>query len=67
MQERGGTQAISALKFSHANAVSLTQAEKRITGLNVINNPVDRSAAGQWSLGTHGRDINNHAGNQLRR
>ena len=67
MQERGGTQAIGALKFSDCDPVGQTQTVERITGLNVINHPTGRRAAGQWSLGAHGRDVNNHAGNQLRR
>ena len=67
MQEGGGAQAIGALEFSDANPIGLTQAVECVTGLNVINHPTGRRAAGQWSLGAHGGNVNNHCRNQLRR
>ena len=64
MQEGGRTQAIGPLEIGNRDPVGLAQAEERVAGLNVINDPTVRRATGQRSLGAHGRDIKDHAGNQ---
>ena len=67
MQEGGGAHAIGSLEVGDSNPIGQAQAVERITRLNVINDPTERRTAGQWSLGAHGRNVNNHTGNQFRR
>ena len=67
MQERGGAQTIGALEFGNRNPIGLTQTEKRIARLNVVNRPAVRCTAWQWRLGAHGRNVDHHPGKQLLR
>jgi hypothetical protein len=64
MQECGGAQTIGALEIGDGNPIGQAQTVKGITGLNGISDPTVRCAARQRGLGTHGRDIKNHSGNQ---
>jgi hypothetical protein len=65
MQEGGGAKAIGTLEFGNRSPICQTQAIECIAGLNVIDDPTIRCTARQWSLGAHGRNVNNNAGNQF--